>query len=164
MACDVPTVRRIIKEFSGGGSLESILKINKIRSEDFLDTVFSSEIIMAEYSRAREIKAEIHVGQIIDIADNDPDPNSARVRIDARKWYASKIVPKQYGDRVDVNHNHTIDIGQALSDARSRAALISPLKQVDQVEPIEFIDSAQGDEVNSVVDTPIQNDIEDLLS
>jgi hypothetical protein len=38
--------------------------------------------------------------EIIYIADTEPDPNKARVRIDARKWWASKVNKKDYGDRV----------------------------------------------------------------
>jgi hypothetical protein len=48
----------------------------------------------AQYARAREEQAETLVGEIIEIADLEPDTNRARVRIDARKWYASKVLPK----------------------------------------------------------------------
>lgn len=53
-----------------------------------------------KYARAREILAEINANEIINIADNDGDPQMARVRIDARKWWASKVAPKKYGDKV----------------------------------------------------------------
>ncbi len=33
------------------------------------------------------------------------DSQMARVEIDARKWFASKFLPKQYGDKVDVTTN-----------------------------------------------------------
>ena len=45
------------------------------------------------------------------IADTDPDPNRARVRIDARKWWAAKVNPKKYGERVfndNTNTNYVI--------------------------------------------------------
>ena len=38
--------------------------------------------------------------EIVEIADTEPDPNRARVCIDARKWWASKVNKKDYGDRV----------------------------------------------------------------
>ena len=34
------------------------------------------------------------------IADNEEDINRAKVMIDARKWTASKLKPKKYGDRI----------------------------------------------------------------
>jgi uncharacterized iron-regulated protein len=58
--------------------------------------------------------------EIIDIADDnsqdmttDKDGNEvvnhdviarARLRVDARKWAMSKLAPKKYGDKLDVNH------------------------------------------------------------
>ena len=52
------------------------------------------------YARAREAQQDTFAGQIIDIADNDDDPQRARNRIDARKWHAAKTAPRKYGDRV----------------------------------------------------------------
>lgn len=76
-----------------------------------------------QYARAREEQAEFYAESIIDIADEevtmiradkhkpgaDEDAeievvfDSAaiarnRLRVDARKWYASKLAPKKYGD------------------------------------------------------------------
>jgi hypothetical protein len=59
-------------------------------------------------------------------ADLDPQlinawVNRQRLRIDARKWTASKLRPKQWGDRVDVNVTQTqISITTALKDAEAR--------------------------------------------
>jgi hypothetical protein len=39
---------------------------------------------------------------IVEIADTEPDAATARTRIDARKWVASKLLPKVYGDQVNV--------------------------------------------------------------
>jgi hypothetical protein len=57
----------------------------------------------AQYAVARDIYAEHVAEEIIDIADNEPDPHRARVMIDARKWIASKLLPKKYGDRQQVD-------------------------------------------------------------
>jgi hypothetical protein len=37
------------------------------------------------------------IDEVISIADTDPDPKNARVRIDARKWLFEKLAPKKYG-------------------------------------------------------------------
>jgi hypothetical protein len=29
--------------------------------------------------------------------------NRSRLRVDTRKWYLSKLAPKRYGEKVDVN-------------------------------------------------------------
>lgn len=60
-----------------------------------------------QYARARAMLVDAFAYQTIDIADNCTDPAKARVQFDARRWFAAKIEPKKYGDRVtaelDVN-------------------------------------------------------------
>ena len=53
-----------------------------------------------QYARAREEQADFYADEIAEIADTEPDPHKARVRIDARKWIASKLKSKTYGDKV----------------------------------------------------------------
>lgn len=73
-----------------------------------------------KYTRAKEFQADIEFDEIREIADdasNDwmerNDPNNpgwqlnhdhvqrSRLRIDARKWRASKMAPKKYGDKIE---------------------------------------------------------------
>lgn len=67
------------------------------------------------YARAREEQAEVHADEILSIADTEEDVNRAKVRIDARKWTASKLRPKKYGNyqQVDMTGEtkttHTLD-------------------------------------------------------
>lgn len=61
----------------------------------------------AAYTRAREYGADYHAEDIVTIADDAKDGttdeiNAARLRIDARKWYAAKVAPRRYGDRAAV--------------------------------------------------------------
>lgn len=63
------------------------------------------------YRLAREDAAEVVAGEIVRIADEAKDSDSAaaaRVRVDARKWLAARLKPRVYGDRVDVNHTGEI--------------------------------------------------------
>lgn len=71
-----------------------------------------------QYARAREAMADKHADDILQIADDgksdtyiDDDGNvrtdqeviaRSRLRVDARKWLASKMAPKKYGDKLDV--------------------------------------------------------------
>jgi hypothetical protein len=58
--------------------------------------------------------------------------NRQRLRIDARKWSAAKLRPKQWGDKIDVSVTHTqISIVQALEQAEAR------LLDVTDIEPNE---------------------------
>lgn len=74
---------------------------------------------MEQYARAREDQADTLADEIIDIADEasrdtitDADGNEtcnsewinrSRLRVDARKWVASKLKPRKYGERMDHN-------------------------------------------------------------
>ena len=57
-----------------------------------------------QYARAREVQAETLADEIVSIADEDGDPQRQRLRVDARKWVASKLKPKRYGDKVTNEH------------------------------------------------------------
>lgn len=73
--------------------------------------------------RARAILVDRRVDRIADVARNEPDVNRARLIIDTDKWLAAKLIPKVYGDKLDVTLEHRIDIGDALAAARARATL-----------------------------------------
>ena len=76
-----------------------------------------------QYARAREAQAEVRADEIVDIADDgsndfwtDKDGKAvadheniqrSRLRVDARKWIAAKLLPKRYGDKLQ----HTGDGG-----------------------------------------------------
>lgn len=66
-----------------------------------------------QYARAREEQADALADDIVRIADEPPPPDGEtgkidsawvswqRNRIDARKWTASKLKPKKYGDKLE---------------------------------------------------------------
>lgn len=86
----------------------------------------NNESLRAKYARARERQADFYADAVIEIADTEEDANRARVMIDARKWYASKLKPKVYGDKLDVAVSHTLDLTNALAEARGRLANAAP--------------------------------------
>lgn len=76
---------------------------------------------LAQYTRAKEEAADAFVEEMLDISDDgrndwmeklgkDGEPigwqlngehvNRSRLRVDTRKWIASKLKPKKYGDKV----------------------------------------------------------------
>ena len=73
------------------------------------------------YARAREARADKIAEDILDIADDSSsdsyvDDNGkvrtdtevvarSRLRVDARKWLASKMLPKKYGDKLELAGN-----------------------------------------------------------
>lgn len=65
------------------------------------------------------------------------DAKMAKVQSDNIKWFLSKRRPKDFGDRIEVNHHITADkaITQALTAARNRMLTSSP--DVIDVTPVE---------------------------
>lgn len=80
------------------------------------------------YARAKQSQADILAEEIIAIADDSANDykideatgrkiidqetaNRSRLRIDARKWYAGKLRPKKYGDKLDVDMQGGLTIG-----------------------------------------------------
>ncbi len=55
------------------------------------------------YARACAWRADTLFDEIEDIADGDGDVARDRLRIDARKWKLSKMQPKKYGDRLELD-------------------------------------------------------------
>lgn len=100
---------------------ESLRKICADEHTPSTTTVFKwlaeREDFPIQYARARENQAEFYAAQIIDIADtpilgvttkiSDGKAETTegdmiqhrRLQVDARKWYASKLYPKKYGER-----------------------------------------------------------------
>ena len=97
--------------------LVKICKEFDINAKSFYDWVSKDEDLRNKYARARELQADYLADQIIDIADETHSDTSvnedgyevtnheviarSRLRVDARKWKASKLYPKKYADRVD---------------------------------------------------------------
>jgi hypothetical protein len=83
----------------------------------------NDEELMQQYARAKEIGLDYMAEDMLDIADDGSndwmeknDPNNpgydfngehvqrSRLRVDARKWYLSKLAPKKYGDKIVNEH------------------------------------------------------------
>lgn len=118
-------VQKCIEGIEAGNSLTSQLKAHEVSHAFFFDTIRSSPSYAEMYDRAREARADTLVDEAITIVDTEPDPNKARVRSDIRRWLASKLQPRTYGDKLDLNVNATVDIGSALLEARKRASLLT---------------------------------------
>lgn len=125
----------ILNEIELGKGLAQIIKEHKLpcyktvmqwlrEGSDTFDSSF-----LHNYTRARENQADYLSDEIVDISDTEPDPAKARVRIDARKWKASKLKPKVYGDRV-INENQNKNYNVELTDEELDAKIERLKKQL----------------------------------
>ncbi len=114
-----------------GMSLRSIVKLKNMPASS---TVFKwlREIdeFSEQYARAKEESADALADDIQEISEGvlkkRYDPQAARVAMDGKKWIASKLKPKKYGDKLDLTgeqtHTHKFkDLDDEQLDARIKA-------------------------------------------
>lgn len=95
----------ICERISLGESLRSICREEGMPEKlTVLRWLSQDDQFCTQYARARELQADTHAEDVVDISDTETDPARARVRIDARKWFASKVAAKKYGDATLLKH------------------------------------------------------------
>lgn len=111
----------IIDQLMDGVSLRRICREDSMPDRSTVNRwIVSDQDIHDQYARARDIGMDALVDEILDIADDgendyvkyyDNEGNAAykingefvgrsRLRVESRKWYASKLAPKRYGERI----------------------------------------------------------------
>lgn len=122
---------RICDMLAQGYSLKSICEDDAMPG---MTTVFkwlrTHEGFAKLYAQAREAQADTLADEMADIADdarndwmertdaegrvryelNGEHVQRTRLRLDTRKWIASKLKPKKYGDKVDVEHSGSVGV------------------------------------------------------
>lgn len=106
-----------------GRSLRSVCEADYLPT---CTTVFrwlqSNDVFREQYARARDVQAEVWADELQDIADDGTNDfvevakkngtqivcdqeniNRSRLRVDTRKWVISKILPKKYGDKLNID-------------------------------------------------------------
>ena len=108
---DTPEVRaEIMARLSKGESLRRICSdVHMPNCDTFLDWCAAKPDLAEQYARARARQADHYAEQIVEIADRAEDANLARLQIDARKWVASRLLPKKWGDRQEIEHTGKIE-------------------------------------------------------
>lgn len=94
---------------------------NDIDPSTFYDWLKRDDNYAKKYARAKEQQADFLAEEILAISDDGSNDymtivkgdkeynvedkevtNRSRLRVDSRKWLASKLLPKKYGDKVDL--------------------------------------------------------------
>jgi hypothetical protein len=98
--------------------LRSISKELNISTFSILKWLNENKEFSIQYARAKEMQADFMAEEIIEISDDNSNDtlstdfgdkenkewtNRSRLRVDARKWAASKLAPKKYGDKLELS-------------------------------------------------------------
>jgi hypothetical protein len=130
---DNPCWQTICEQMSLGKSLSTAIKAEGMPSyHAVMLMVKNNPEFRAMYEKAIESRADRLAEEILELADEQmPDGlegplasawvQQKRMQVDARKWVASKLKPKVYGDRIDVAvTDNRISVMDALKDAKQR--------------------------------------------
>jgi len=92
---------KICRRIADGFSLRSICEDKDLPTRETVRAwLCVKDDFSAQYVRAREEQADHYADEMMEIADTADDVQKARLQIDTRKWIASKLKPKKYGDKV----------------------------------------------------------------
>lgn len=92
---------------------------------------------LKQYEKAKEESADALAEEILDIADdgtndwmirqnkdgsesiviNAEHVQRSRLRVDSRKWIASKLKPKKYGDKTAVEHSGNLSLDKLVTES-----------------------------------------------
>ena len=102
----------ICERIASGESLRAICSAAHMPSESAVRKWATKDHdgFSAQYARARALRADVYADEIIEIADavahaeSIVEVQAARLRCDNRKWVASKMQPKKYGDKIETEN------------------------------------------------------------
>lgn len=117
---------RILTSIAEGKSLRESCDKENLAPGNWINWINSDKQLLEQYTHAREVRAELLFEEIIEIADESSNDtlvddsgnekaNSewiarSRLRVDARKWALSKMLPKKYGDKLEVDNKGEVGL------------------------------------------------------
>jgi len=88
-----------------GESLRKICLANNLPNQSTVHKwVLDFPDFAKQYMRARELQAHCRAEMATDAYRDEDDPAKARLKFDAMRWHAGKLLPKVYGDKIQQEH------------------------------------------------------------
>ena len=127
----------IIKRFASGEKLTAICKADSMPSRQ---SVFRWKLEYPEFNKAYAIAIESHTEALQDrlhdivMSCDEKSFKSAKIKADYIQWFCSKLNRKTFGDKIDLQVSHVLDVSPALKKALDRLsslALPDPIQEAD---------------------------------
>lgn len=135
---DEKKFRQVLATLIEVNSLRRALELHGVSRQVFHATIAQVPNLAQEYMSAQAAVAEDLAEEIIEIADTEEDAQKARNRIDARRWYAGKIKPHKFGDRIDIQVTQVVDLKSAIDEAINRARPVRDLSGSSEPQLLEL--------------------------
>lgn len=136
----------------GGGSLNAYCRNAGRKPETVYRWMRENTAFQARYAQAHEDRADTLTDEMLEIADDAANgfggPSiegvaAAKLRVETRKWIASKLRPQKWGDKQVVEHVGAVSIRIGIP------AKAKPLELVEQVEPLSLPRNSPSDVVDA---------------
>jgi len=141
---------KILNLISNGVLMIDIYRMEGMPSSFVINQWLQDPKWHLEYARARERMAHVVAETAIKEAteNNTDDPQRARLKFDARRWYVGKIAPRVYGDRVQ----HQVELGESYVEALRVASqrINQRIKEEKQRNQILDVDLETGDIIQKI--------------
>jgi hypothetical protein len=144
---------RVVSEIQTGRSLRQVCQDEGM--PDFRTVqrwIVADGQFAVKYARARTAQADTLFDRMEAVeeavAAGTMDSHAARVVLDSMRWRASKLAPKVYGDRLDVQVNDTrISISGALAAAQARLVdVVDITPRIEQTHNVQDVQDVQSDD------------------
>lgn len=118
---------KVCELLAGGMSLNAAAREMGIPESNFRYWVQENPGFAAKYTRAREMGYHARADRLADLVDSATADDVAvlRLKLDHEKWSLSKMLPKVYGEKQQIEHSgeiKTMSVEDALALAESRRA------------------------------------------
>lgn len=123
-------IEEIIGRLCDGLTLKQSCKKSKRGYSNVVRRIGENPDLKKLHAHAREEYIRSRVNDMHDIAKNPKiDPKRARVMIDVIKWESARVLPKEFGDRVqqEVIITNNTTLSQRMSAARARARAVQTI-------------------------------------
>lgn len=115
MAYSQAVADEICERIAEGHSLRSICASDEMPDRrTVMRWLAAEEDFATKCARARVLQADVLEEDMAAIEDKtlsgEVDPVAARVVLSSKQWRASKLAPKKYGDKLDVEHKGTFSV------------------------------------------------------
>ena len=122
----IQMVDALLEQIEAGKSMREVCRTDGMPDHGTVIRWMRVDPVLAtRYAQARMAQADVLVGRMEAVEEavtaGTMDSHAARVVLDSMRWRASKLAPKVYGDRLDVQVSDTrISITGALAAAQAR--------------------------------------------